>query len=252
MLPNFQQVQTQFAAHIRNPNEVELIDGVEARRMKIYNDLFFNNIEGFAAGAFPVLKSLFTEADWLALVREFLVDYRCSSPYFLEISQEFLSFLQAYNGRLILPAYGVELAHYEWTELALDVADIEPAWEQIDANGDLLTAPIVSSPVAWPLCYDYPVHLVGPSYQPDKKPEQPTYLLVYRDRDFAVQFMEINAVTARLLDLLNADEKISGNDVIATLAKEMQVDDVASIEPFAKNLLHKLHADGVILGTLLP
>lgn len=251
VLPEFQQAQIQFAAHIRNPEEVALLDGVEARRMKIYNDLFFNNIESFAANAFPVFKSLLVNDDWLSLVREFLVKHRCRSPYFPEISEEFLQFLQSYTGSLTLPAYAIELAHYEWVELALDIADEEPQSEKIDPNGNLMTQKVVVSPVAWPLCYNYPVHLIGPNYKPEQQPNEASYLLVYRTRDFTVQFMEINAVTARLLDLLSA-EALSGSAVIAMIAQEMQLPDPSSIEPFAINLLNKLQADGVILGTLVP
>lgn len=249
MSPEFQQVQSQFTAHIRDPEHVALVDGVEPRRMKIYNDLFFNNIEGFAAGAFPVFKSLFDLQDWHALVREFLISHRCQTPYFLEISQEFLQFLQQYQGPQTLPEYALELAHYEWTELALDVADVEPQWELIDANGDLLAGSIVVSPVAWPLCYRYPVHLIGPDYRPSQAPEQATYLLVYRNRELSIEFMEINAVTARLLELLSGDETYTGNEAIAILAQEMQIEDVSRIAPFAHSLLAKLQADGVVLGT---
>lgn len=168
MVVDFQQVQRQFAAHIRDPHHVAIPDGVEPRRMQIYNDLFFNNIEGFAAGAFPVFKSLLDESDWRCLVREFLVEYRCKTPYFLEISQEFMRFLGDYSGAIALPAFTRELTHYEWVELALDVADVDPDFSCIDANGDMLSGVIVVSPVAWPLAYRYPVHLIGREYQPEQ------------------------------------------------------------------------------------
>lgn len=55
--PRFKQLQAQFAGHIRDP-QVPVIDGIEDRRMQIYRDLFFNNVEGFTASAFPLPSGL--------------------------------------------------------------------------------------------------------------------------------------------------------------------------------------------------
>ncbi|MCW9031410.1 MAG: DNA-binding domain-containing protein, partial [Gammaproteobacteria bacterium] len=50
-------MQYEFAAHIRNPALNQKPADIEARRMKIYNELFYNNIEDFIANTYPVLKS---------------------------------------------------------------------------------------------------------------------------------------------------------------------------------------------------
>ena len=92
-LPGFRAAQLDFAAHIRNPERNPLPPDVEARRMRIYVDLFFNNIEGFAASAFPIAKRVLGADAWLALVRRFVDEHGCTSPYFLQISEEFLTFI---------------------------------------------------------------------------------------------------------------------------------------------------------------
>ena len=43
-IPKFKQIQYEFAAHIRNPSDNPRPSEIETRRMKIYNDLFYNNI----------------------------------------------------------------------------------------------------------------------------------------------------------------------------------------------------------------
>ena len=73
-----------FAAHIRDPENNPAPDRIEDRRMGIYRDLFFNNVDGFLGNTFPVLKSLYEEQSWLELVRNFYSLHRCQSPYFLE------------------------------------------------------------------------------------------------------------------------------------------------------------------------
>ena len=61
---SLQQLQNEFTAHVRNPSSIAAPAGIEGRRMKIYNDLIYNNIESFLSGGFPVLRSLHRDEDW--------------------------------------------------------------------------------------------------------------------------------------------------------------------------------------------
>ena len=54
----FQKLQYAFAAHIRDPEHRAAPAGIEDRRMGIYRELFYNNIEDFLATAFPVIRAL--------------------------------------------------------------------------------------------------------------------------------------------------------------------------------------------------
>ena len=60
-LPLFTQTQYEFAAHIRDPESNPKPADVESRRMKIYTELFFNNVEDFIANTYPVLKEITPE-----------------------------------------------------------------------------------------------------------------------------------------------------------------------------------------------
>ena len=115
-----------MARYLRDPAHNPPPEGVESRRLKIYEDLVYNNIEGFISSGFPVLRSLYEDEDWHSMVRCFIDQHQCHSPYFLEISQEFVQFLmQDYQLRAADPVFMAELAHYEWVELALDIAQEE-------------------------------------------------------------------------------------------------------------------------------
>ena len=57
-LPGFRETQIEFSAHIRNPDSNPRPVDVEPRRMQIYLDLFYNNIEGFLANGFPIAKQV--------------------------------------------------------------------------------------------------------------------------------------------------------------------------------------------------
>jgi len=245
----FQQLQKQLTDHIRNPALVQP-EGVEPRRITIYRDLFFNNIEGFVSNSFPILRSLYNEENWLNMVRDFMIKHQCTSPYFLEISQEFLLYLQqTREPNQLDPPFMLELAHYEWAELALDVAEEDMNKLVANAEGDLLKGLPVVSPLVWSLCYQYPVHQIGKDFQPQEPPEQPTYLLVYRDLTDEVQFMETNAVTARLLELLQDEAAISGEQVLTVLAEEMQHPEPQQLLDFGEKLLQQLKDRDILLGT---
>ena len=90
----FKALQRAFAAHIRDPQNSPPPEDIEDRRMAIYRDLFFNNVVRLLAGTFPVLCRILGEDDWRRLVRDYFSVHRSHTPYFLEMPQEFLHYLQ--------------------------------------------------------------------------------------------------------------------------------------------------------------
>ncbi|EDY86192.1 conserved hypothetical protein [gamma proteobacterium HTCC5015] len=242
-------LQTEFAAHIRNPDKNQRPDGIEDRRMAIYRDLFYSNIQGFIENGFPVLRSLYSDGDWHALVRHFISDYRCASPYFLKISEEFLAFLssEVYQPTPADPPFMRELAHYEWVELALSVAPDPQADAHIDTNGDLMASPPLLSPLAWNLSYQWPVERISASYQPEKPPETPTHIVVYRDRRDRVRFVSITPVTAALLQLMDAHPQATGRELCEAIAEHLG-QDPEHLKQAGEQALESLREKGIILG----
>ena len=234
--------QLDMARYLRNPETEAPPPGVEARRLQIYQDLIYNNIEGFISGGFPILRSLYADDDWHALVRLFIDGHRCKSPYFLEISQEFLRFLnEGYEMRESDPAFMAELAHYEWVELALDVSeDVLPPLTE----GDVLAGIPSWSPLAWLLSYSFPVHQIGPSFRPSE-PGDPTFLIVYRNPEDEVRFMALNAATARLAELVRENQGRSGAELLTQLADEMGMA-ADAVMAFGAEQLNQFQALGVM------
>lgn len=239
---DFKATQNQFTQHLRNPSLSPAPSDVEDRRMAIYRDLIYNNIEGFISGAFPILRSIVADASWHAMVRDFLARHQSKSPYFLEISQEFLHYLMNERGSVEGDYdFMLELAHYEWVELALDVAteiipDLQNQYLSV-----LESRPRVS-PLVWCLSYRYPVHRLGPGYRPAEPPAESTFLVVYRNRADEVKFLEANAVTIRLLQLLQARENLSGREALMIIADELCHPDTDRLLDDGELLLKKLLA----------
>lgn len=241
-------LQARFASHIRDPEHIEAPADVEDRRMEIYRGLFFRNLSSFLARSFPVLRSLFDEDTWNRRVRHFYIEHRCHTPLFPEIPCEFLQYLQELDEPL-QPPFLLELAHYEWVEIALDLDEQEIDQVPAEPEGDLLQGVPVVSPLAWPLAYRYPVHRIRPDFQPDEPPQQPTHLLVYRDRGDKVRFMRLNAVSDLVVRQLKEDSGRTGHDVLNAVADELDHPDPALVTSAGAGLLQDLKDRDVILGT---
>lgn len=244
-LPGFLQYQYAFAAHIRDPRQAKRPAGVNARRMRVYNELLFNNIESFLLACFPVLRSMLGRRRWTRLARAFFAQHRSRTPYFRQIPDEFLQFLQnTGQPQGGYPDYLLELAHYEWVELALSVSNRDEQVPPYDASGDLIDGRPLLNPVLANLSYRYPVHRIRPRA---KAEPVPTYLLVFRDAALQVRFMEQSAVSARLLALLE-EGKRTGREAVELLAKELGQANPDRLVEFARGHLEELRAAGAVLG----
>jgi uncharacterized protein len=250
-VPEFQKKQYAFAAHIRDPDNVTAPAAIEDRRMAIYRELFFNNLYKLLGSTFPVLRKIYKDSGWSRLVRAFMAHHQAETPYFLEISREFIAFLQdGYDMQAEDPPFLLELAHYEWAEMALSVSDAVDELDGIDPDGDLLAAAPCKSVLAWSLAYRFPVHRIEPSFQPQEPGEQATFIAIYRKADDELGFMELNPLTAQLLDRIehNSEGK-SGRELLLSLAEELNYPDAEALVGHGGAALTGLRAAGILLGT---
>lgn len=246
----FQEQQYAFAAHLRDPEKHPAPTGVEDRRLAIYRDLFFNNISKLLAGTFPVLNKILSEEHWNRLMRDYFSRHQSHTPLFLEVPQEFLKYLEEERGEHPEdPPFMLELAHYEWVELALSVEEFELDLSEVDRNGDPLRGLPVLSPLAWPMAYSFPVHRISPDFQPEKPAPEPTFLVVYRDMDEKVGFLKINAVTARLLELMQDDTLRTGEELLKAVAKEIKHPQPDTVVRGGAEIMERLRRHDIILGT---
>ncbi len=245
--------QFTLAAHIRDPAGHAPPPGIEDRRLAIYRELFFNSLQGLLAANFPVIRKLLGTDAWEVLMRDFYREYRCGTPLFTEVSREFIQYLQlrAEGDRGDAP-WLLELAHYEWVELALDLSEADPDDTPHDPCGDLLAGIPVASPLAWPLAYAWPVHRLAPEFQPTQPPDAATFLLVQRDAAFKVRFSELSALTFRLLQRLSEQPNLSGREQLLALAAEAQTPDASAFVAQGRGMLEQLRSSGALLGTRIP
>lgn len=249
-MPRFDELQTAFAAHLRNPERNAVPTGLEERRVSIYRELLFNNISGLLASNFPVIRRLHDASEWHALVRCFYSEHAAHSPLFHEIGSEFVSFLGDHPEHYTAQRpFLHELAHYEWAELALDLNADDLAQISADREGDPIAQAPVPSPLAWVLGYHFPVHLIRPDFQPTAAPSEPTWLLVYRNRADRVLFQALQPLSARLLALIQENPGRTGMQQIEHLAQEIGHSQPQQLVAMASPLLHDWIQRDVLLGT---
>ena len=248
-LPHFQQLQKQFAAHIKDPEGQSAPADVDARRMTIYRELFYNNVEGLLASNFPVMRRITPDERWHAMVREFYRSHRCETPYFPRIAEEFLDYLE--NERGVQPGdpdYLQELAHYEWVELALLIAeDLKPD-PTVDSAVDLLAYAPVLSPLAWRLAYRFPVHQIRADQLPVSEPQQATTLAVYRTSEERIGFLETSVVTDRLLVLMGEQPEKTGRELLQQIAAELNHPEVEQVVAAGAVALQRFLQLDIVLG----
>lgn len=249
--PKFQEQQYAFAAHIRDPQNAPAPEGIEDRRMAIYRDLFFNNLASLLSTMFPVLKKLYSDEHWNRMIRRFMQRHQSMTPYFLQLPAEFLDFLQnEYEpGDGDFP-FLVELAHYEYIELALSISEERDDKEDVDPDGDLLAGVPVKSVLAWVYAYRYPVHRISPDFLPDAPADQPVYLAVYRGADDKVGFMELNAVTAGLLNAIAENEAgETGETLLRKLAADISFPDPDAFIAHGLAAMQQMRSLDILTGT---
>lgn len=247
------ELQREFARHLRDPELFPPPDGLEERRLQIYRELFYNNIESLLATNFPVIRKLLGDQRWHRLVRDFYREHSAHTPLFTEIGREFQRYLESRvdGGRGDAP-FLVELAHYEWVELALSLDEHDIDEIENDPAGDVLAAAPVLSPLAWVFEYRWPVHRLSTAFQPEQAPEQPTQLVIVRNRRDEISFLELSPLAKVLLDLLKANPGVAGLDLVLALADVLPQYPRDAIVDGASASLREFRARDIVLGTIAP
>ncbi|MGI9201224.1 MAG: HvfC family RiPP maturation protein, partial [Woeseiaceae bacterium] len=147
----------------------------------------------------------------------------------------------------------LELAHYEYVELALSVAEAENDMQGVDPDADLLENVPVKSELAWTLAYHFPVHRISAEFQPDTPGDLPTYLAVYRGVDDEVSFLELNPITAGLLEAIeNNEQSLSGEAMLRKLADQASYSDVDAFITHGATALNEMRQLTILTGARAP
>jgi hypothetical protein len=94
---------------------------------------------------------------------------------------------------------------------------------------------------------------VSKEFLPSKPGEQPSYLVIYRRDDDKVRFLELNAVTAALLESIATNESgLSGEILLENLAKQINYPDIGALKKHGIDALEQMRQLEILTGTKTP
>ena len=239
---DFQRYQLAFAAHIRDPSANKKPIHVQDRRMAIYREIVYNNIFSSVSACFPVCKSILGARVWRKLVRAFFANHQATTPIFREIPQQFLQYIDT---KIDLPIYFQSLAHYEWIELAVASLKTDPI--KLSRKPDLLNEKPIFAPAHMLLSYHYAVQSISKRHL--SQGAEQTYLLVFRNDENKVKFIELNPITFQLLNLIKTNQ-LTGKQALTMLAEEIAHPDVDAVITFGAEILADLANQQAIVGSI--
>ncbi|MBV1884332.1 MAG: putative DNA-binding domain-containing protein [Pseudomonadales bacterium] len=237
----------EFTDYLRRPDETPVPKDIDERRAGIYRELVYNNIESCLSGAFPICGDILSESKWELLVSGFIAQYRAQTPYFSRLPSEFVHFIEQSDISLYEHAFLPELIRYEWVELELY---LEPDTQlKPKPNGDNLEhTPLGLIAPARVEAWEYPVHKIGP--EPETQTAQATYLLIHRDNDGDVHFMELQPVAYIVLTTLKVATQdncyLSPTEILTEIVEQYNAENVTQFIQQGLALFHQLNDWGVI------
>ena len=240
-------LQKRFADHIRDPENNPAPDGIEDRRLAIYRRLFLNNLSSLFGKNFPIARKTVSDEQWRAIIRAFMVEHRPTTPLFPEIGREFVRFLADHPEHYRQWPWLAEICHWQFLATSVRNDESEPAEVDADPDGDLLTESPVVNPTLRLAQYRWPVHEIR-SRTPPGEPK-PVVLTIFRKPDDRLGRIQINAATARLLELLQENSGISGQVCLERLAGEIGHADPAVMIEHGARILESLLRKSALLGT---
>lgn len=244
--PAFQQIQRQFLDYLRQPQAASVPAGFAPERLAVYSDLLYNKFDESLSTCFPVLHSILTENDWRTLVLDFIAEHQCLSPYYRQIPDEFVQYLQQERERPGDLPFLAELAHFEWMELQLSIAEADPVTITPLTDAQLLSGIPVFAPAIQLLHYHWPVQDISPAFLPHETPAAATHILGFRDSDDQVQFIVLNPATTQLILLLN--NGLTGHQAMQEMKGELSDAQFIELTLFGQRILADLHHQGAIIN----
>src|SRR5690554_345835 len=227
-MADFKTIQKQWAQWLRHADAAPPA-GVEQRRLAVYRRLVHNNIESFIERGFPVLESVLPVPQWQQLITDFIANHHAKAPLFSDIGREFIDYL-ASQTLTNLPDFVLPLACYERMELDALYCD-SPCILSV-CKGELMSLQWSVNPSLTWRAFNYPVHTISPDNRPTTQLETRIFLAVYRADSAAdaarelhqsshVKFIQLNAVTMLLIDVLQQQPQQSITALAEQLAEQL-------------------------------
>lgn len=235
------QLQNSFSHAVRGHELSQSIE-FDKRRLSIYQELLLNNLHDVVSPCFPILRSILPNDIWRGILKDFLKHYRVTTPIFHEVPFFMVKYLNLHP----LPdyPYAYELAHYEWTELEVELGEA-PKNQGTTGTISLLEQVWQLSATARLLEYNYEVDKISPDYQPQQ--EVKTYLIVYQTEG-EIAFLKLNECSFQLLSMM-LHESLSVKNIIQLIGEMYPTLNKNELLSSCIPLIRQLHDEQILQPT---
>ena len=229
--------QLQFSRAIRGAAGDDLPSNVSDEQLAIYRELFWETFESCLSAACPVASAVLAD-DWFSVVRQFWCEHAAVTPEYPLLPFEFGEWISARHAEesISTPPWIPQLITWELAELAALYADDDSLARAAPGDAAILDVPLWTSQSLQLFGFEWPVHRISPSWQPDA-PET-VFLACYRNPDDDVEFLELTPMAAALLEQISIAPGEYLSDYLGGLFQNTDVDDdalKAGISAFAED-----------------
>jgi hypothetical protein len=189
-------IQGQLANYCRNEDSNDLPE-IRPDRLLHYRRLIYNIINDAIESAYPITRSIVSDENWKYMIDCYVTEHPCSNPQLFKMPGEFIDFAQskAFAETIKLP-YLYDLLNFEWIEV--EVHSMPDVPEQIfSLEGDFIRETLVFTPYFELLQLEYPIHQLKTTDITKQKGNY--FMLVYREDNGTVQYLELNLLTHHLV-----------------------------------------------------
>lgn len=239
-------IQLELVEYCRMNNDGDIL-GTRHDRLHNYRRLIYTIYWEALADAYPIAKSILTDENWNTLVDDFISNNPCQEPQLFRMPFALIDFVvkNNYSEKLNLP-YIVDLLRFEWIEIEVHaMKDVPEVALKKDIND--LTGYLIFNPYMRLIQLNYAIHKLKTD---DITTLNGTYhLLVYRQENGTVQYLELNSFTASLVEqlCLNSAE-LTFEEILDAMFASLDHGSLKAIYREAKKFSSSLHEMGIILG----
>ena len=274
LLPRPQSAKFGVKRGITLPAEMHALQGLDLRRLALYQELMLNTLLESAQSIFPYTYQLLSRnghepGPWQALVETYRRAYPNKSHKLMDAVESFPRFLGEQAQWMRRYPFLNELALYEWlemqvinlpdAELVMDLPGELPKMEQFSACAPVWNAAHQLQQFEFPI----PELIDNLQKQSQKKPKalsqlektppQPTAILIYRDPNtLEVRFFTLNALTSALFQLSIAQPEASYDELLRQLRElvpALQAMPEETVQTQAAGLFRSCLENGSLLGS---
>ena len=240
-------IQHQLADYCKS-NQNEEIPGIKKDRLHHYRRLIYNIIDDAIESAYPITRSILSDEQWKEIIDAFITDHKCHHPQLFRMPGEIIEFvkLKQFDKKFNIP-YLIDTLNFEWVEVEIhSMQDVKIP--EIKITNDLLNSVLYFSPYFQLLNLSYPIHKLKDVDITDYKGEY--FILVYREDNGTVQYVELTVLTHYLLSKLST-ERTSLKSLLNPIFEELGNINKDEWHEKGVAFLKEMYSIGIVKGTII-